>query len=140
VLARLADAMAVLVSAGTDLPACFRLGAEATGSELLRQDGEAVARRIEQGVRLYDAGAGCELVPPLFFYSMEWGAHRGELGESLHGLAEMYGQQVAAHQGRLKAVLMPVLILLVGVMVGLTVLCLVTPLVQWWSGLIVTAA
>lgn len=123
-LARLADAMAALVSSGVDMPTCLRLGASATGSEVLRCECEAMARRVESGQRLYAAGADCKVIPRLFLYSMEWGSDRGELADNLYGLSEMHAEQARTNQARLRAVMMPVLLLVVGAVVGLTAACL----------------
>ena len=136
-LARLADAMAALVSAGVDMPSCLRLGASATGSEVIRHECEGTARGVEAGNRLYVAGAGCKVIPKLFLYSIEWGSDRGELADNLYGLAEMHAEQARTNQSRLRAVMMPVLLLVVGIVVGLTAVAMFAPLaamMRWMGG------
>jgi len=136
VLARLADAMAALVSAGVDMPSCLRLGASATGSAVMRHECEAAARGVEAGERLYVAGGGCKVIPKLFLYSMEWGGDRGELADNLYGLAEMHAEQARTNQARLRAVMMPVLLLVVGLVVGVTAVAMFAPFVTMLKNLV----
>jgi type II secretory pathway component PulF len=128
-LGRLADTMSTLVGAGCDLPACVRLGAEASGSEHARQDAEALAAYVEGGGALseFDASA-CRIVPDYFLYSAYLGAERNELQDNLAGLAEMYAQQAQIRQGMLQALLPPSLLVAVGLTVGAGIFALFAPL------------
>ncbi len=118
-LGRFADALAVLVGAGCDLPAALRLAGGTTGRQVLRDDAEEMARRIEQGDDLSAAGDGCRMLPRFFLYSMTVGAARNELADGLYGLADMYADQARSLQGRLQAMLTPVLIVVLGAVIGL---------------------
>ena len=133
-LARLGDAMAALVSAGVDMPTCLRLGATATGSDVLVHECEAVAVGVEAGQRLYAAGDGGKVIPRLFLYSMEWGSDRGELADNLYGLSEMHAEQARTNQARLRAVMMPILLLLVGAVVGVTAAAMFAPFITMMGG------
>ena len=93
VLSRLSDAMAMLVAAGMDVPACLRLGGAASGSERVRCETDALAGQLEQGQNLAEAGQSCRVIPSLFLYSMQLGYQRNELRENLYSLSEMYAQQ-----------------------------------------------
>jgi len=128
VLARLAEAMATLISAGTDMPACLRLGADATGSETLRAEAEDLARGVEAGQDLGELIRPGKVIPGMFLYSMRLGAQRNELADNLHGLAEMYAGQARANQGRLHGALMPLLLIVVGAIVALMVTAMFLPL------------
>ncbi|MHC4362269.1 MAG: type II secretion system F family protein, partial [Planctomycetota bacterium] len=48
-LSKMAEAMAMMVGAGCDMPTCLRLGSTAAGSEKLLLESEALAGQIEQG-------------------------------------------------------------------------------------------
>jgi len=130
ILSRLADSMGLLVSAGCDMPTCLRLAAGASGSELLVRECDGVARRIEQGQNVVEAGQFCSLIPPIFFYSIQLGSQRNELQDNLYGLCDMYTQQTRINQARLEALLLPIMLILVGAVVCLAVLSLFLPIIR----------
>ena len=135
ILSRLADAMATLVAAGCDMPLCLRLGAVASGSAVLQDHCERLARAVEQGRDPVTAGREQFLLPGLFLYSMQVGVRRNELQDNLYNLAQMYAGQGRAYQGRLQAALLPVLLVVLGVFIGLVVLALFMPYVQLLEGM-----
>jgi type IV pilus assembly protein PilC len=135
VLSRMAEAMAVLVGAGSDMPECLRLGAAASGSELLILDGEYVAGRIEQGENILQAGQGAVILPKLFLYSVQLGAQRNELQDNLHSLGDMYADQARTAQSRLQSLLLPTMVVLVGAVIGMNVVAVFLPMVQVVSAL-----
>jgi len=128
VLSRLSDAMATLVGAGSDMPSCLRLGAMASGSELAIQSAETIAKHVEAGTPLMEAGEDTRLIPRLFLYSMEIGARRNELQDSLFGLSEMYRRQVQMHQARMQAMLLPMLLVIMGLLIGGMLVALFMPM------------
>ena len=137
-MCKLADAMGLLVSAGCDMPSCFRLSAGATGSEQIKAQCELVAAQIEQGQNIVEAGQLCSVIPPLFFYSMQLGYQRNELQDNLFSLSDMYSQQTRTQQSRLQAVLLPIMLIIVGGVIGLAVMAVFLPLpamIQGASGM-----
>ncbi|MBN2137501.1 MAG: type II secretion system F family protein [Sedimentisphaerales bacterium] len=129
-LSRMAEAMAMMVSAGTDMPNCLRLGADSTSSERLRLEAETLARHVEQGGNILEAGQFCLVIPRLFLYSIQLGTQRNELQDNLHSLGEMYSEQARYGQARLQAVLLPTTIIMVGGIVAMCVLSMFLPMVQ----------
>jgi type II secretory pathway component PulF len=128
-LGRLADAMATLVGAGSDMPACLRLGAAATGSEVMKRQCEVAALEVESGQDLETAGSFCPDIPGMFFYSMQQGSQRNELQDNLYSLSEMYSRQAQISQSKLQALLMPVMLILMGVVVGFVVFSIFWPII-----------
>ncbi len=128
-LARLAEAMAVLTAAGCTLPLTVRLAGQSSRSELMKHDSELLAGQLEQGQGIFESGMGCRLIPRLFLYAMQLAAQRNELHDSLTSLGQMYAQKTVAYQGRTRALLMPLLIIVVGGFVGLVVLAMFLPMV-----------
>lgn len=133
ILARMAEGMAVMVSAGNNMPDCLRLSTVSSGSEKLIRAGDLLAQQIEQGANLLEAGQFCSVIPRFFLYSVQLGSQRNELQDNLYSLGEMYGEQARSNQNRLQAVLLPMLLIFVGGLVGLMVLSLFMPLVSFIS-------
>lgn len=129
-LAKMAEAMALLVGAGCTMGTCLRLGSGASGSEKLKLESEILAERIEEGTGIVEAGHFCRMIPRLFLYSIQLGSQRDELQDNLHSLGEMYSAQTRGMQARLQNILPPVLIILLGFVVGLMVLAMFLPMVR----------
>jgi len=130
VLSRMAEAMAMMVSAGADMPTCLRLGAGSTGSERLILEGDALAGQIEQGANILEAGQFCRMIPRLFLYSIQLGTQRNELQDNLYSLGQMYAEQARFGQARLQAVLLPTMIIAVGGIVAMCVISMFLPMIQ----------
>ncbi|OHB54406.1 MAG: hypothetical protein A2173_06630 [Planctomycetes bacterium RBG_13_44_8b] len=130
VLSRMAEAMAMMVSAGCDMPACLRLAAGSTGSEKLIMESETLASQVEQGINILEAGQFCRMIPRLFLYSIQLGTQRNELQDNLHSLSQMYAEQARCGQARLQAVLLPIMLIAVGGVLAMTILAMFLPMIQ----------
>ncbi len=130
ILSRMAEAMAVLVGAGCDVPEALRLGAVSSGSDSLILDSDVVSQQVERGVNILEAGHGAKVLPRLFLYSMQLGAQRNELQDNLNSLGEMYADQARVGQSRLQTVLLPILIVAIGVVIGMTIVGMFLPMVM----------
>ena len=130
VLGRMAEAMAIMVAAGSDMPESLRLSSGTTGSERLITESETIARQIEQGAGIMEAGQFCRMIPRLFFYSIQLGSQRNELQDNLYSLGQMYAEQARFGQARLQAVLLPIMLIIVGSFLFLTILSMFLPMIQ----------
>ncbi len=130
VLGRMAEAMAIMVAAGSDMPESLRLSSGATGSERLITESEVIASHIEQGAGILEAGQFCRMIPRLFFYSIQLGSQRNELQDNLYSLGQMYAEQARFGQARLQAVLLPIMLIVVGGFLFLTILSMFLPMIQ----------
>jgi len=130
ILSRMAEAMAVLVGAGCDIPEALRLGAVSSGSEKLQLDGELVAGQIERGTSILQAAPTAGLLPRLFLYSVQLGAQRNELQDNLYSLGAMYADQARVGQAHLQMILLPLLLVMVGGVIGSAILALFLPMIQ----------
>jgi len=129
VLCRMAEAMAIMVASGSDMPASLRLSSGATASETLILESEILAGHLERGDNILEAGQFCTLIPRLFLYSVQLGAQRNELQDNLYSLGEMYAEQARCGQSRLQAVLLPAMIIGVGCFIAMTILAMFLPMI-----------
>jgi type II secretory pathway component PulF len=134
-LSKMAEAMAMMVAAGCDMPTCLRLSADASGSDKITRESDIIAGQIERGVNILEAGQFCRVIPRFFLYSIQLGTQRNELQDNLRGLGEMYAQQVRCTQARLQAVLLPVMLIFVGFFIMLCILAIFLPMIKIISGL-----
>ncbi|HUT46023.1 MAG TPA: type II secretion system F family protein [Sedimentisphaerales bacterium] len=129
-LSRMAEGMAIMVAAGSDMPVSLRLSSGATGSEKLILESEALAAQIEQGANILEAGQLCRVIPRLFLYSIQLGTQRNELQDNLYSLGQMYAEQARCGQARLQAVLLPVMLIGVGCFLAMTILAMFLPMIS----------
>ena len=135
VLSKMAEAMSMMISAGADMPTVLRLSASAAGSEKMILESEILAEQIEQGENILEAGQFCRVIPRLFLYSVQLGTQRNELQDNLYSLGRMYSEQARCHQSRLQTILLPVMLILVGGFLMMTILAMFLPMIQIISGL-----
>jgi len=129
-LSRMAEAMAIMVAAGSDMPVSLRLSSGATGSEKLILESEALAAQIEQGANILEAGQFCRMIPRLFLYSIQLGTQRNELQDNLYSLGQMYAEQARCGQTRLQAILLPLMLVLVGGFLAITIMAMFLPMIS----------
>ena len=130
ILSRMAEAMALLIGAGCDVPEALRLGAVTSGSETLTTESDLVAQQIERGSNILEAGQGTRVLPRLFLYSVQLGAQRNELQDNLYSLGEMYADQARAGQSRLQTFLLPLMIIIIGGVIATAILSMFLPMIQ----------
>ncbi len=130
VLSRMAEAMAMMVAAGCDMPACLRLASGAAGSEKIILESETLAGQVEQGTNILEAGQFCKMIPRLFLYSIQLGTQRNELQDNLYSLGQMYAEQARCGQARLQAVLLPIMLIVVGGILAMAILAMFLPMIQ----------
>jgi len=128
-LSRMAEGLAIMVAAGSDMPVSLRLSSGATGSDKLILESEALAAQIEQGANILEAGQLCRMIPRLFLYSIQLGTQRNELQDNLYSLGQMYAEQARCGQARLQAVLLPVMLIGVGCFLAITILAMFLPMI-----------
>jgi type IV pilus assembly protein PilC len=129
-LARLAQAMSLLIDSGCPMPLTVRLAGQSSGSMLIDRDCETLAGQLEQGAGVLEGGMHCRVLSRLFLYSVQLGAQRNSLVENLNGLGQMYVQKTHILQGRVQTLLLPTMIVTVGTLIGMTVLAMFLPLVK----------
>jgi len=129
-LARLAEAMAVLVNAGCTMDAAVELAGQSSSSETLKRDCSILAGQLREGFNILEAGMNCTVIPRLFLYSIQLGSQRNELKDNLNGLGQMYASKTFSLQSQLQAILFPILIIVIGGTVGMVVLAMFLPMVK----------
>jgi type II secretory pathway component PulF len=130
ILSRMAEAMGLLIGAGCDVPEALRLGAVASGSDALVLESDLVAQQIERGTNVLEAGLGARMLPRLFMYSVQLGAQRNELQDNLQSLGQMYADQARAGQFRLQTILLPLMIVVIGSVLAMSILAMFLPMIQ----------
>ena len=128
-IARWCGAVSLGVEAGLDLPHAIELGAQATGSQHLANDGKRILVAHEHGEPLQSAGH-IDLIPPSVLTAMEFGKNRGDLPNVLRTLTQMYQEKSEHHLATLIAILSPAMLILVGVTLVSVIYALFLPMAK----------
>ncbi|MDH4202257.1 MAG: type II secretion system F family protein [Phycisphaerae bacterium] len=129
-MARFSECMSVLINAGCTLDDAVELSGQSSSSELLKQDCGILAAQLKEGSNFLEAGMGCKTIPRLFLYSVQLGAQRNELKENLNSLGRMYAAKTFSLQSQMQGLMEPLLIILLGGLVGTIVLAMFLPMVK----------
>jgi type IV pilus assembly protein PilC len=129
-IARWCDASKLAIEAGMDLPAAIELAGNVVGSPTLHRDGARVIELLNHGQPIDAVPARQLSILPLPVLAVaQLAASRSDLPESLETLARLYEQQAEMRLGMIQSVLTPLLIVMVGAIIGVVVLGLFAPMV-----------
>lgn len=134
-IARFLRAVATAVGTGVPLPEALRLGAGATGGELLRGEAEELALAAERGDSLVTAAQNVRFIPQLFAFCVQSARSRNALPAALGKLANAYEQRSEQAQLLLHSTMLPIVIVFLGGFIGLAVIAMFLPLVKLVSSM-----
>jgi type II secretory pathway component PulF len=130
-LAAFTDLLAILVDYGLPLPRAFQLAGAASSDPFLVAGARQAQQDLEAGLPLGPALRHRLLVPELISWMMSVGEQRGQLGKTLHHVAELYRRQAERRAALLRTVLPPFFIVgTAGVLVSLFIFALILPMVR----------
>lgn len=130
-LAAFTDLLAILIDYGLPLPRAFQLAGSALSDPFLASGARHAQGDLEAGLPLAPALKERLRVPELVAWMTAAGEQRGELGRTLHHVAELYRRQVERRAALLRTVLPPFLIITTaGVLVGIFVFALIVPVIR----------
>ena len=125
----------MLIAAGCQMSSSLRMSAGASGSEKMKFECKMLAGQLEEGEGIIEAGQSCQMLPGLFLYSVQLGAQRNELQHNLYSLSEMYSEQTNTLQCRLQGILPPIMIILLGLMIGTMITAMFLPMISMVSAM-----
>jgi type II secretory pathway component PulF len=128
-IARWCDAIAMAVDAGMDLPGSIDLASDAISSPAIKSDSEVLARAISGGQPISSVPR-LRILPPSVLATMDMAAAKGDLPAAMHTLSQMYQEQAELRLGSVQGILMPIILCLLGVVVGFVVLAVLVPIIS----------
>jgi type II secretory pathway component PulF len=131
VVARWAGTMSTLVASGLPVVQALRASRGAVGNGALEAELFRLEEEIVSGSSLSQALAGCRLLPPALGLVAGVGEEAGDLSGALREVADTYDQEVEVAATRLTDLLNPVLIVVLGVVVGFIVAAILLPITDF---------
>jgi type IV pilus assembly protein PilC len=128
-ISRWCDAVGLGVEAGMDLPAAISMADDAIGSSGLKSDGQAIVSAVSAGRPITAAHTG-RILPPMVVAAIDLSSKSNELPRGLATLSHLYEQQAELRLGAVEVVLTPLVIVLIGLMIGTMSLAVFSPIIS----------
>jgi type IV pilus assembly protein PilC len=117
-----------MVAAGVSMLDCIRLAAEVSGNYYYEQIWLGVLDKITQGNRIADSLAGNPLFPPTLVQMINSGEETAKLDTVLAKVSAYYDREVETSIKATTSLIEPLLIVVMGVIVGSIALGLLLPI------------
>lgn len=131
--ARLARTLGTCLNQGVTMLSALRIAGSVSGNVVFEQAMERIRDEASQGGGLTDPMREADIFPPITIQLVSAGEQSGRLGELLIGLARMLENDVSTRIKSASALFEPIMILLLGGMVGLMVLAVLLPIFEMSS-------
>ncbi|MDO9237130.1 MAG: type II secretion system F family protein [Aquabacterium sp.] len=128
-LAALYRTLGLLLQAGVAVVPALEASSELVGPAL-RPSLQQATRRVRDGARLSDSLHHCVLTTPVSVRMIRVGEQSGELGPMLERAATFYDEELARFTDWVGKVVSPVLMLIMGVLIGGIVVLMYLPIFQ----------
>jgi general secretion pathway protein F/type IV pilus assembly protein PilC len=128
VTARFCRSFSVLLSGGVSYVSALKLSSNTLHYPQLEKFMEGVVKRIEEGAVLSEELKKTLLLPPLVWRMISVAEESGSLDVMLKSISQIYEEDVERTLNQLNVILQPVLLLVLGVIIGLVVLAVLLPL------------
>ena len=131
--ARMARTLAIMLGSGLPLVDGLRITARTVHNRVLRQATEAMADAIHEGSSLSSAMRHAAVFPPTLLYMASSGENGGRLAPMLERAADYLEREFDTFTNASMSLLEPAIIIVLGGVVGLIVLSILLPILQFNS-------
>lgn len=127
-IARFARTFASLISAGVTVIESIEVTAKAIGNAIIEEELVAASKNVANGEPLSAPLSKSKVFPPIVSQMMAIGEETGQTGEILVKVADFYEEEVDATVDSLSSILEPIMIVVMGAMVGLIAASVIGPI------------
>ena len=129
-IARFTQGLALMVRAGIPLEESVMLAGEATGSPAVIDDSRRIRDALTRGQSVHQALQVGRILPRFLGQTVQIGLDRSQLQECLEELSQLYDQQAQQGLSTLRAILLPLVVVVLAGTIGTYVLAMFLPLVK----------
>ena len=130
IFARFCRIFATLVAGGVTAVKALETAGPTSGSKLIEKAVFDAIEAVENGTTIHEALDECKLFPPMVISMIAIGEEAGSLPVMLDKVAEFYEEDVDALAKNLGSVLEPIMLVLLGSVVGFLIVALYLPVFQ----------
>ncbi len=127
---RLARTMSLLLQSGIPILKALEIAIPTLGQEIIKKELWLCQNKVAGGVGFGEALGESAVIPEVFSQLITVGEESGELVGALTDIADTYEQEISETTKALSTLLEPVMILLVGLVVGFIVFAMLMPVFQ----------
>jgi type IV pilus assembly protein PilC len=127
-IARFARTLGTLTASGVPLLVALRITARTAGNRVISDPIDEVVERVKEGQPLALPLERTGVFPPMVTHMLAVGEETGAMDRMLHKLADFYEDEVAVQLKSLTSLIEPLLMIVVGAIVGLVVISLYLPM------------
>ncbi len=130
VIARIASTLSIMSGAGVPLTYALETVSQATGSRIYTDALLEIKREISNGKTLASSMESSGLFPAMILQMVSTGEESGELEVMLQKIAEFHEQEIDVSIHSMGQLIEPILIIVLGVIVGAIVIAMYLPVFQ----------
>ncbi len=127
-MAKFARTLGTLLDNGVPILNALRITAEALGNRAVAEEVEMVHGRVSEGDSISDSLQKCKTFPPMVISMFAVGEESGRLGAVTKRLADAYDMEADRAVRAMASLLEPVMIVVMGVVIGFLVIAMLLPL------------
>jgi type IV pilus assembly protein PilC len=132
-MARFSRTLSTLVSAGVDIIQALEITGQTAGNWRVENALADVRAKVHEGVPIAQPLVDNDIFPPMVSQMVKIGEETGELEKMLGKIADFYEDEVDAAIQSLTSIIEPLMMILVGIMVGIIVIAMYLPMFRMLS-------
>jgi type IV pilus assembly protein PilC len=132
-MARFSRTLSTLVAAGVDIIKSLEITGQTAGNRIIEDALTGVRQRVHEGVPIAQPLIENPVFPPMVSQMVKIGEETGELEKMLSKIADFYEDEVDSAIQTLTSIIEPVMMILVGAMVGVIVISMYLPMFRMLS-------
>lgn len=132
-LAKFARTFGTLIRSGVNILAALEIVAKTSGNILIEEEILRARTSIRGGESISQPLAESPLFPPMVTRMISVGERTGALENMLNKIAEFYEDQVSTTVAALTSIIEPIMIIVVGLMIGFIVISMFLPMFKMWT-------
>ena len=132
-MARFSRTLSTLVSAGVDILKALEITGQTAGNWVIEDALAGVRAKVHEGVPIAQPLIENDVFPPMVSQMVKIGEETGELEKMLGKIADFYEDEVDAAISSLTSIIEPIMMILVGCMVGVIIISMYLPMFKMLS-------
>ena len=133
--ANMARLLSTLLGSGMYMAEALTIVENTMEDDLYKKTLSDIKRDVLNGYTLFDAVDATDMFPPLFLNLIAIGEKTGEISEMLEKAADYFEEEVDLATQRLSSAIQPIMIVIIGGIVGLLVYAVYGPMMSMYDGL-----
>jgi len=129
-VARLTRTLGTLMKSGIPIIAAMDISRRVSQNQIIAEAAETIKELVHKGESIADAVKATGMFPPVVFHVIATGQMSGNVEDGLLDIAEMYDNEVEGAVQTLTALLEPMILLVMGGIVGFIVLAILLPIFE----------